>query len=51
MFQVIRIIAWAGLAVGVSIADSESLFIPIIMVILGAALLKLSEIIDKEAHK
>lgn len=48
MLQVIRVIAWAAIAVGVSIANSEAILVPVVMVTLGAVLLKLSEIMDGE---
>ena len=51
MLQVIRTIALAALIVGVSIADSEAILVPVVMVILGAVLLKISEVMDKEAQE
>lgn len=51
MLQVIRAIAWLALAVGVSTADSNSLIIPVALAVLGAVLLKLSEIIEREADE
>lgn len=51
MLQVIRAIAWAAIAVGVSITSSEAIIVPAIMVILGAVLLKISEVMDKEAQE
>ena len=50
MLQIIRAIAWAAIAVGVSIADSEAIFVPVVMVILGATLLKISDVMEKEAE-
>lgn len=51
MLQVIRAIAWLALAVGVSTADSNSLIIPVALAVLGAVLLKLSEIIERKADE
>lgn len=51
MLQVIRTIAILALAVGVSTADSNSLIIPVALAVLGAVLLKLSEIIEKGADE
>lgn len=50
MLQVIRAIAWLALAVGVSAADSNSLIIPVALAVLGAVLLKLSEMLDKRTE-
>ena len=47
MLQVIRAIAWISLAVGVSIADSEAIIVPVVMVILAAVLLKMSEVLTR----
>lgn len=51
MLQVIRVIAWTALMVGISIADSEAIIVPVVMVLLGSVLLKLSEVLDKEVDK
>ena len=51
MLQVIRTIAITAIAVGVSLADSNSLFVPVVMVILGALLLNISAALDKEVDK
>lgn len=51
MLQVIRTIAITAIAVGVSLADSKSLFVPVVMVILGALLLKISEVMDGEVEE
>lgn len=51
MLQVIRVIALAAIAVGVTFTSSDAIIVPAIMVILGAVLLKLSEVMDGEVHK
>lgn len=51
MINAIRAIAWAAIAVGVSAANSEAIIVPVVVVVLGAVLLKLSEIIDGEVQK
>ena len=51
MLQVIRAIAWVLIAVGVSIADNEAIIVPVVVVILGAVLLKVSETFDGEVEK
>lgn len=48
MLQIIRVIAWAAIAVGVSSATSEVLIVPVVMVTLGALLLKISEVMDND---
>ena len=51
MLQIIRVIAWAAIAVGVSSATSEVLIVPVVLVTLGAVLLKISEVMEKEAQE
>lgn len=51
MLQVMRYIAVLAIAVGVSTADSEVIFIPFALVILGVVLLNLSDTIDKEGKQ
>ena len=51
MLQVIRVIAWLAISVGVSITNDNSIIVPAVMVILGAVLLKISEVMDKEVDR
>lgn len=51
MLQVIRIIAWSALMIGISAADSEAIIVPVVVVLLGAVLLKLAEVLDKEVDE
>ena len=51
MLQVIMVIALAAIAVGVTFTNSDAIIVPAIMVILGAVLLKLSDVMDGEVHK
>lgn len=46
MLQVIRTVAVTAIAVGVSIANSEAIIVPVVMVVLGAVLLKISEVME-----
>lgn len=48
MLQVIRIIALTAIAVGVTFTNNDSIIVPAIMVILGALLLKISEVLDND---
>lgn len=46
MLQVIRTIALVAIAVGVTIADSEAILVPVTLVVLGSVLLKISEVME-----
>ena len=51
MLQIMRVIAWASIAVGVSTTNDNTILVPAIMVFLGLVLLKLSEVLDGEVNK
>lgn len=51
MLQVIRTIALVALVVGVSAANSEVILVPAALAILGAVLLKISEVMDEEVDE
>lgn len=51
MLQIMRVIAWAAIAVGVSTTNDNAILVPAIMVFLGLVLLKLSEVLDGEVNK
>ena len=50
MLQVIRTVAVTAIVVGVAIANSEAIIVPVVMVVLGAVLLKISEVMKGEAE-
>lgn len=50
MLQVIRTVAVTAIAVGVSIANSEAILVPVVMAVLGVVLLKISEVMEGEAE-
>ena len=51
MLQVIRIIAWTLIALGVSTTNDNAILVPALMVFVGLIMLKASEMLDKEANR
>lgn len=51
MLQVMRVIAWVLIALGMSTTNDNAILVPALMVLAGMVMLKLSEVLDGEVRE
>ena len=51
MLQVMRVIAWTLIALGISTTNDNAILVPALMVFVGMVMLKASEMLDGEVRK